>query len=37
MSTNSKSDNGEWIYNKINTLIKEIAKAPTAYGEGCKE
>ena len=33
MSTYNESEKGEWVYNHVYTLIKEIAKAPNAYKE----
>ena len=29
----NESDKGEWVYNHVYTLIKEIAKAPSTYKE----
>ncbi len=33
MSTYNESDKGEWVYNHVYTLIKEIAKGPKSYKE----
>lgn len=33
MSTYNESDKGEWVYNHVYILIKEIAKGPQSYKE----
>ncbi len=37
MSTYNESDKGEWVYNHVYTLIKEIAKGPDSYRKYSEE